>query len=177
MNISAQVIPVEFWARVSFTLVWIQTNWTLHEYSRMKCAKSCSTSWNGVISCTTQPCVHWALLSEAAVFTGKAKEWLDCTWSLKLTPAVKDYISDYGGLLLRCQVRWAVTADAQRNWPLSYLFPPPVCIKTLWFCQKLFPLEESGSLSAASSRFSELICKGCESDSWIPCKESFYCMA
>lgn len=56
----------------------------------MKCAKSCLTSWSGIFSCPTQPSVHWALLSEAAVFTGKAEECLDCTLLLKLTPAVKD---------------------------------------------------------------------------------------
>lgn len=56
----------------------------------MKCAKSCLTSWSGIFSCPTQPSVHWALQSEAAVFTGKAEECLDCTLLLKLTPAVKD---------------------------------------------------------------------------------------
>lgn len=38
----------------------------------------------------TQPSVHWALLSEAIVFTGMAVEWFDCTLPLQLTPTVKD---------------------------------------------------------------------------------------
>lgn len=56
----------------------------------MKCAKSCSTSWNVIFSCPSHPSVHWGLLSEAAVFTEKAEEWCDCTLLLKVTPAVKD---------------------------------------------------------------------------------------
>lgn len=56
----------------------------------MNCAKSCWSSCNGILSFPTQPSVHWALLSEATVFTERAAEWFDCALPLQLTPAVKD---------------------------------------------------------------------------------------
>jgi len=56
----------------------------------MNSVKSCWSSCNGIFSFSTRPSVHWAMLSEATVFTARAAVWWDCTLPLQLTPAVKD---------------------------------------------------------------------------------------